>query len=195
MKRRQLLSAGTGLVVLAVGLVVGGVEGTVDALATTLGGDYFVLVALGGAALLAAAPVVVSARSATLRQAETPAPETTVDRPAAGDGFDEAVSAWRFRLPVVGDAARDSVRERLREAAVGTLVRTRDCDRAQATRLVAEGQWTDDREAATFLAADASRASTVVTAVDAAARLQTPVEYRARAAARAVARLDEQGGR
>lgn len=195
MKRRQLLAAGAGVVVLAVGLVVGGTEGAVDALATTLGGDYFVLVALGGVALLAAIPVVVSARSATLQQAETPDPETTVDRPPAGDDFDTAVAAWRFRLPVVGESARDSVRERLREAAVDTLVRTRDCDRTAATRLVAEGRWTDDREAATFLATATHRTPNAVTAVDAVARLQTPTEYRARAAARAVARLDDRGDR
>lgn len=193
MKFRQLVAAAAGVVVLAVGLTLGGFEETVATLVSTVGGDYFFLAALAGVALLGAIPVVVSARSATLQQADTHDPETPVDRPPAGRDFDDTVSSWRFRLPLVGTEVRESVRERLRRAAVGALVRSRDCDRDRAERLVTRGEWTDDSEAAAFLAAERHRSADAVTAVDAAARFQTPAEYRTRAAARAVARLDGRG--
>jgi hypothetical protein len=194
-KLRQLLAAAAGVVTLAVGLTLGGFEEPVADLVSTLGGDYFFLAALGGVALLGALPVVVSARSGTLQQADTHDPETPVDRPPVGRDFDATVGSWRLRLPVVGTEVRESVRERLRRAAVGALVRSRDCDRDRAERLVDRGEWTDDREAAAFLAAEQHRSGTAVTALDAVAHFQTPTEYRARAAARAVADLDGRGGR
>jgi hypothetical protein len=192
-KLRQLLAAVAGVVTLALGLTLGGFEELVADLVSTLGSDYFFLAALGGVALLGALPVVVSARSATLQQADTHDPETPVDRPPVGRDFDATVRSWRFRLPVVGGGVRESVRDRLRRAAVGALVRSRDCDRDRAERLVARGEWTDEREAAAFLAAEEYRSGNAVTAIDAAARFQTPTQYRAQAAARAVARLDGRG--
>ncbi|WP_148414094.1 hypothetical protein [Haloferax sp. KTX1] len=188
MNRRRILFGLLGLGCLAVGTVARGIGPRTTALVSELGGDYVLVAALSGIALLAALPVVVSGRESELQQVETPDPEVPVRAPPAGRDFDETVRGWEYRTPVVGDSTRKRVKTRLRTAAVEAVMRERNCGRSRARRLVRRGEWTDDAEAASFLGSP--NRSTLVTALSALPRRRTPAEFRARRAAEAVYAVD-----
>jgi hypothetical protein len=87
--------------------------------------------------------------------AETDDPELRYRVPVPGDDVDELLaraSGWSFR----GARDRQTLRERLGDVAVQTLVSRGACDAAEATRRVESGEWTDDPVAAGFLS-DAPR--------------------------------------
>ncbi|RDZ62164.1 hypothetical protein C5B90_17565 [Haloferax sp. Atlit-12N] len=184
MNRRKLLFGLLGLGCLAAGTVVQGVGSRATALVSEAGGDYVLVAALSGVALLAALPVVVSGRESELQQVETPDPEVPVRVPPAGREFDETVRGWDYRTPVLGDSTRQRVKTRLRKAAVEAVMRERNCGRSRARRLVRRGEWTDDAEAASFLGSPSR--STLATAVSALPRRRTPAEFRARRTAEAI---------
>lgn len=118
-------------------------------------GDGFHFVA--GLAILAAAVgllAVLSGRESAVNAVDPRDPERPTELPRAGEEFDRIVRSRTALLPVVGDADREAVRDRLRRAAVDTVQRRRDCRPAEARRLVESGAWTDDRHAATFLGTD-----------------------------------------
>ncbi|WP_224449143.1 DUF7269 family protein [Haloprofundus salilacus] len=155
MNVRRLLLAGTGLVVLLAG-VTGGSALPTDGLVKLLGNDYFLMAAFAVVGLLVAVPVLVSGRSARLKQAEMPEAERPVSAPSPGEGFDEALSDWRLSIPLIGRRRRAALRDRLRRAAVETLRTTEGYDRTEAERRVDEGTWTDDETAAAFLRTESS---------------------------------------
>ncbi|WP_416841692.1 hypothetical protein [Haloferax sp. DFSO52] len=184
MNARQILLGVAGLGCLVVGTLVQGVgTGITDAFSGS-GGDYILVTGLSVLALVAAVPVLVSGRESQLDQTETPDTETPIDTPPAGQSFDETIQGWRFRTPIVGERTRTTIKNRLRTAAVEVLMRTEDCGRSQAQRLVRRGAWTDDETAAAFLGRP--QQSTLNTAVAALPRRQTPAEYRAHRTADAI---------
>ncbi len=153
MNRRRLVLGGVGLVlVAAVVLAEGALAGLVvlDPLVAAAGNDFFFAVGLGLVVLLLA--IATLGRSGSVDQTETPDVEESVSMPVPGDDLDETVDRWRLSLPLVGSATRERVRERLRAAAVETLTRSSSVGQAEAERLVATGEWTDDPVAAGFLA-------------------------------------------
>ncbi|WP_042664357.1 hypothetical protein [Haloferax sp. ATB1] len=188
MNRRKLLFGLLGLACLAAGTVARGTAFPVTALVSEVGGDYVLVAALSGIALLAALPVIASGRESELQQVETSDPEVPVRVPPAGREFDETVQGWDYRTPVLGDSTRARVKTRLRTAAVEAVMRERNCGRSRARQLVRRGEWTDDAEAASFLGSP--NRSTLATALSALRRRQTPAEFRARRTAEAVYAVD-----
>ncbi|WP_135855423.1 DUF7269 family protein [Halorussus salinus] len=156
MKRYRLVSGAAGVVALGVALALGGgpAGGVVGALLAALGNDYFVVAAFAGVGLLVALSAVASGGGGALEQTETPTPERPVTAPVAGDAVDDALDSRTALLPVVGDERREELRERLRTVAIETQVRRGDCSREEAERRLDSGTWTDDGEAAAFLAGE-----------------------------------------
>lgn len=114
------------------------------------GNDYLLVAALGGVSLLLAA--VVAERGDTVVQSEMPDPEDGVSVPTPGDGLTATLDGWRIAVPLLSRGTRASVRDRLRESAVEAVVRTEGCTEREARERVASGRWTDDPDAAAFLA-------------------------------------------
>lgn len=193
MNRRRVALGVVGLLCLALGLFANSGEGVVADATAALGSDYALVAGLAGVTLVASLPVLVSSREGALEQSTTPDPEQPVDRPAAGHDFDETIHGWRFRLPLVGDRRRAETRQRLREAAVGAVMRAEDCDRDAAKRLVERGAWTDDPAAARFLDPGVAAGGTLATWADAVTRFETPTERRARVTAEAIAATERDG--
>lgn len=150
--RRTVLGA-AGLALLG-GVVLAGerVASTlpVSDLVGLLGNDYLLVAALGGLSLLVA--VVVAQRGDTVVQSEMPDPEDGVSVPAPGDELTATLDSWLLVVPLLARETRASVRSRLREAAVETVVRAADCTEREAEERVRSGRWTDDPDAASFLA-------------------------------------------
>lgn len=151
MNRRRTLLGLTGATALLV--AVGGLASVlpVRSAVGVLGNDYLLVAAIAAAGLVAALPALVSGRASNVQQATVPTPETPATVPPAGATFDEAVGSWRFRLPLYGREQRRAVRDRLRSAAVGTVMRERNCSRDAARRRIATGEWTDDPGVAAYL--------------------------------------------
>ena len=92
-------------------------------------------------------------RSTTLHATEVDDPERRHRVPVPGDDLDERLavpSGWYTGRVTT----RQRVRDRLRAAAVETLVCRENCPESRAERLVDGGDWTADRVAAAFLAGD-----------------------------------------
>lgn len=154
MNSRRAASAAGGILALVFALALGGgpASAPVRSLVDILGNDYFVVAMFASVGLLVAASVLYSGREATLQQAETPTPERPVTAPAAGDAVDSALASRTALLPVVGADRRERLRRRLRDAAVETSVRFGERSREAAVERIETGDWTDDPEAAAFLA-------------------------------------------
>lgn len=152
MKRRRVASGVAGVLSLACALALGGdpAGGAVQAMASALGNDYFVMAAFAGVGLLVAAAAAVSGRSDALQQTETPTPERPVTAPVAGDAVDETLASRTALLPVVGGDRREELRERLRTVAVETWVRRGEYTREEARQRLdaatgADGHGADER--------------------------------------------------
>lgn len=194
-RRGALGTAGVLLLGLSVAVSDGGVlADLVGAAVTALGNDYLLLAAIAAGGLVLAGAMIASGRAGNLDQARMPDPERPIAVPAPGGRFDERVGGLRFGLPVVGRSAREAVRERLRATAVDVTMRAQGCGRAEAERRVAEGRWTDDPEAAAFLAEGSelpSAGGTVAALLDG----ETPQGRRARRTADALVDRASNGGR
>ena len=151
MNRRQGLLALVGTT--AVLVAVGGVASVIPVrpAVQALGNDYLLVAAIAALGLVAALPALFSGRASNVEQTAVPTPETPATVPPAGQTFDETVGSWRFRLPLSGRERRRAVRDRLRSAAVGAVMRERNCSRDAARRRVASGEWTDDPGVAAYL--------------------------------------------
>ena len=141
----------TGLAVFAVGMLavfVPSVAGAlpVEAVIAALGSDYFVLAAVGLAAVAVAVLVLLVIAVSGVDEAQLPVVESVESAPHPGQAVDRSVDESGGTVP-------DSRLDRLTEAAVRTVMRTEHCSRSTAERRVAEGAWTDDEVAADFLAA------------------------------------------
>jgi len=116
-------------------------------------GHDYLLAAGVGAAIVLAGVGVATARSLSGFDGATPprTEEVPAGRPS-GMEVDRAISGGLgARAHLRGDE-RAAVRDRIRSAAVETLVRVEGCSRPEASQRVARGEWTDDRTAAAFLA-------------------------------------------
>ncbi len=151
MNGRRVLFGLSGAVAVVLAVAGGPEMLPVRALLSLLGNDYLLVVSIGGFGLLVAIPVLFSGRDGNLVQAEMPAPEEPVTVPAAGYRFDETVASWRYRLPLVGRSQRNTVRDRLRTAAVEMLMRTENYSCEEARGLIDSGEWTDDPVVASYL--------------------------------------------
>lgn len=151
MSGRRVLFGLSGAVALVLAIAGGSEVIPIRTLIAVLGNDYLLVVAIGAFGLFVAIPVLVSGRDGNLVQAEMPAPEEPVSVHPAGNEFDETVGSWRYCLPIAGRSRRQEVRERLRTAAIETLMRTENCSREDARRLVDSGAWTNDPTVAAYL--------------------------------------------
>lgn len=164
---------------------------SVAGLVAALGADYFL-----GAALAALAAVgAVAVAAARLREGfdqATPPPVGAAPRGRRPGAAVDAVLAGEFGpWDHVRGERRAAVRERLREAAVGTVARTERFPREEARRKVASGAWTDDPVAAAFLVAEAepSLPARLLDVVPGRSRF----EHRTRRAVTAILSVDEGG--
>jgi hypothetical protein len=152
-----------------VALVVGGLLGTL-ALATTLldelaavgstgwlarpGHDYLLAAGVGALVVLVGLGVVTVRSLSGFDGATPPRTEEVPAGTPPGAAVDRVIAGnLGPRAHLRGDE-RAAVRDRLRTAVVETLVRVEGDSRLTARERVASGEWTDDRTAAAFLAAD-----------------------------------------
>lgn len=92
-------------------------------------------------------------RKVTVHETETGDSERRYRVPVPGDDADRELALpgeWR------GRRGSSTVRERVRETAVRTLVLRNNCTEAEAEARIEAGTWTDDPVAARYLGADAS---------------------------------------
>jgi len=92
-------------------------------------------------------------------QTDTGDPEISQDLPTPGDDFDELL-AQAGTTRRYGNQ-RETVRERLRHAAVDVVVRTEGVSREDAVARIESGSWTDDPYAAAFFTGRVEDASLV----------------------------------
>lgn len=155
--------------------------------ATAFPNDYLFVVPLG----LAAATVVLGTlghRSIRgIDQAAPPDPERVPTADAPGAEFDRLVrGGWRTAPAAL--RRRDGLYDRLREAALQTVIRAEGCSRDAALRRIEAGTWTDDPVAAAFLSGNpALEGRPARTTLAALLRVELPLQLRARRTARAIA--------
>ncbi|MBX0294988.1 DUF7269 family protein [Haloarcula nitratireducens] len=144
-----------GTVALGLAVVPGAASSLpVEALVEALGNDYFLLGLFGGVALAVLAWMVGRRATGSVTQADPPDPETILDAPRPGEGFDALLGTTIPRHRDSGETA-DALRERLRTAAVRAEMRD-GRSRERAEERVADGRWTDDPVAGQFLSDDPS---------------------------------------
>lgn len=167
----------------------------IEAIVALLGNDYILVAVLAGVAIL----VVLSALGARivtgLDQTTPPDPEQVHSVPSFGAEFDELVSRGGLRALLVTEQQRE-VRSRLRAAAIATVMLESNCTRSEARERVDRGTWTDDPEAAAFLATSRESEPAPKQAPGFAARLktafggETPFQRGARRTAAEIVHLD-----
>ena len=192
--RASLALLGTVTLGLAVAAVLDpGLAGRLDVVAA-FGNDYLFVVPLGVGAAVVLAGSLASRTVRGVDQARPPDPERVPTAAAPGSEFDRLVGGgWRTAMAAI--RRREELHERVREAAIRTLVRETGCTRTEARRRVEAGTWTEDHEAAAFLVEESNGGRpSAAEIVGAAMRLELPLQRRARRAAAAVARLHGSGG-
>jgi hypothetical protein len=188
--RHPAMVAGLGVFALAFaavfGLEVGG-----DLVATAVesaGNDYVVFAVFGAIALLLVFVVAASRALFGQDQAELPDPERVQTAPHPGANFDRVVDeGLGLQARFFGDGG-DGLTERLRRLAAETVMRERGVSREAAREHVLAGTWTDDRDAAAFLAGPSGPGPSMESRVGAALRGQSWFQHGARAAANEVTR-------
>lgn len=174
----------------AAGSALSPLTDVIEVVVDQFGYDYVLAAALGIVAVAAGLGTFASGRASTMRQAEMPIVERPVPVPSAGDPFDETIGSLRFASRLLDGERREAVRERLRAAAVAAVVVDEGCSREAARRQVDDGRWTDDPDAAAFLAGQNSSLETWLTALRHA---ETAPEYRARRTVAAIVDRREPG--
>jgi hypothetical protein len=162
----------TGVAVFALGLLVVFVPGMqrllpVEAMIRALGSDYSVVATVGLAAVGLALFVLLVQSISGVNEAAVPVVESVESAPHPGQALDRSAQGH-----VSGPE------DRLRKAAVQTLMRRKHCSRADARERVAEGTWTDDDVAAAYLGTY---------------RTGVPDKEAVRRTAAAIEQLDEEG--
>jgi hypothetical protein len=153
-RRRLALLVGGSLLALAVATVLfDGVAavGSSGWLARP-GHDYLLAAAVGAAVVLGGVGVLTAGSLAGFDGATPPQTEEVPAGTPAGAEVDRAIHGDLGPHAHLRGDERVAVRERLRAVAIETLVRVEDCPRREARERVANGEWTDDRVAAAFLA-------------------------------------------
>lgn len=160
---------------------------TIDPLVALFGNDFVLVAMFGLLAFLIVAAVLVARGVGGLNQASPPAPEDVHRVPYFGEPFDDFVMDAGLRA-WVGTERHEEVRTRLREAAITTVMREANCTRAEARTQVEAGTWTDNDEAATFLAEGGTPG--LAARVAASLRGDSPFQRVARATAAEIATQD-----
>ncbi|WP_458187856.1 DUF7269 family protein [Haladaptatus sp. NG-WS-4] len=118
-------------------------------------------------------------------------PEEPVSVHPAGHDFDETLGSWQYRLPFAGHTRRQAVRECLHIAAIETVMRTENCSRDEARRLVESGSWTDDLAVSAYLGGSAAPSASVGTRAATILRGRTWHEHCAHRTAAEIAQRGE----
>jgi hypothetical protein len=123
------------------------VGGVVEA----LGGPWVFAAVFAVLALVPLVTVMVARGLRGIDESTPPDPEDVYGVPAPGAAFDEFVEGrGSVRERLFGDR-HARLRERLRETALATLMRTEGMSRSEARTAIEQGTWTDDPVAAAFL--------------------------------------------
>lgn len=187
MNAERALSA-VGVVLIAVGFAMMFVPG----LAGAFQANELYLSVIGLGFVLQTVRVVNGRRKRPYAQTETDDPEVSQELPAPGDEFDDLLQrAGRARH---SGRERDTVRERLRAAAIAVVARADGVSREQAVARIEDGSWTDDPYAAAFFTGRLEGAS-LVSRLSLFDRSRSHYERWAEHAAREVIRLSEEGSR
>ena len=139
MSLRRRLATAVGLLSVLVGFA--GVLGVLTPLSLT---DLFVTL-VGAVTVMQGARYALDRRTVDVRSASLGDPERRYRAPVPGESFDAELDVRR-----PSPARRKRVRERVREAAVDSLV-AQGLTRAEARTAVEGGAWTDDPGVAAFL--------------------------------------------
>ena len=142
------------------------------------GHDYLVAAGLGALVVLVGVGVVTVRSLSGFDGATPPRTEEVPAGTPPGAVVDSVIAGGLGpRAHLRGDE-RAAVRDRLRTAAVETLVRVEGDSRLDARERVARGAWTDDRTAAAFLAEEGpgSLGSRLVDALPGGSRFQRRTE-------------------
>jgi len=159
MNVRTVVLAGLGLLVTGLGLAVW----VTPSLARTAGLLSLVepfqspYVLAGGIAGISAMVALVTGMTTVLSPAESvpmPAVEGFTATESPGDEFEPALAelAGRHGRAARPTDHRELIESRLREDAIRTVGRVDDCDVETARKRVDDGDWTEDRYAAAFVA-------------------------------------------
>lgn len=139
--------AAVGLVAVAFGIAVAVAPGLVPfAVGRGVVGG---LAALGVVLALAS---IQSRRQATVETATLPSPTNRRQLVRPGADLDRLIERGFSESDADAARARERLRERLYPLAVGVVMRRENVSRDRARRLLATGEWTDDRLAARYFA-------------------------------------------
>ena len=152
LRRAFGLVGGVALALAVASLLGASVPLPVEAVVAAIGNDYMFVAGFAAVAAVVVVAVLGLRAVSGVTQSRPPDPERVVSAPRPGEAFDRYVEDG---LPLHQRLFADDgerVRDRLRETAVETTMRAEDCDRDTARELVETGEWTDDSEAAAFVA-------------------------------------------
>ncbi|MDS0297367.1 hypothetical protein NDI76_01240 [Halogeometricum sp. S1BR25-6] len=134
-----------------VALPNGAPDDAAAALVALAGNDYVLAAGVASVALLVVVAVLVLRGADGVNRTTPPEPETVQNAAHPGVKFDRAVGG-ESRNRVGRGGEREAVRERVREAAVRSVMYRDGVARERAATRVDAGDWTDDDAAAAFLA-------------------------------------------
>lgn len=151
----RLLVGGVGAVGAAGALALvarpnGGLDAAAASLVALVGNDYVLAAGVASVALLVVVAVLVLRGVDGVDRTTPPEPETVQNAAHPGVEFDRAVEGASWN-PVGRDEKREAVRERVRDAAVRSVMHRDGVARERAAARVDAGDWTDDDAAAAFL--------------------------------------------
>lgn len=113
-----------------------------------LGNDYLLVAVVAGLTLLAMIGVLLVRTATGVTEATPPAVEGVTPE-APGQEFDAALDSVP---PIEVTDRHRRIHERLRITAIAAIAESRHCSRETARELVDRCEWTDDPDAAAFLA-------------------------------------------
>lgn len=191
MKRSRTLLVLVGGAVFALGALILLSPGLASAvpvggLVEALGGPWVFVASFGVLGLVVVITVLLARGIQGIDESTPPDPERVYRVPSPGQSFDEFVGTGvSIRERLFGDR-HEQIRQRVRQTALSTLMRTEGMSRQEAKTAIRKGTWTDDSVAASFL----SRRQTPGTGERIAAALGSESSFQrgARRAAQAIAR-------
>lgn len=150
---------------------------------------YLLVAGVGSLALVAVAFILASRVVYGIHQATPPTPESPSAVPTPGDSLDAFIEGDMGVRELLGAERGTAVKDRLRTAAIRSVMRTTRVDRETARQRVERGEWTDDPTARAYLAAQGS--VPLRTRAVAMFRGQSAGQYGASRAAAAISRLED----
>lgn len=137
--------------------------------------------------------VVQARRHTDVEGAETGDPETNVTLPIPGQDFDDRLRTVHTGPRKRRFRSRKAVRERLEAALVEAIVQREGCSDDGARTRIETGEWTDDPEAAAFVAGRPAPRRSWRQWLRQSFGSETAFQYRARKTADAVTHYIEEG--